>query len=156
MKTIKDSRHVEFMQAALDEAQQAFIEEEIPIGAVIVKDNTILVRSHNINRQTNDPTAHAEIIAVQKASCLIKNERLTDCDLYITKEPCAMCAGAIVHARIKTIYIGTKDVRFGACGTALNVCGNNTLNHVPDIHFGILEDESKELLQRFFQQKRTK
>ena len=148
--------HEYFMNIALQEAYAAFNEDEIPVGVVIVKDTTIIAKAHNKSRQCSDPTAHAEILAIKDAAGVLSNERLSGCSMYVTKEPCAMCAGAIVHARIEKLFIGTRDYRFGACGSVLNVCGNETLNHVPDIVFGIMEEECKKVLQDFFVELRNK
>jgi tRNA(adenine34) deaminase len=145
-----------FMEAALKEAAAAASEGEIPVGAVIVRDGEILARGRNRNRSRQNAVLHAEIIAIQEASKITGNERLTGCDLYVTKEPCAMCAGAIVHARIRKVYIGTQDSKYGACGTALAVCGNPLLNHVPEIEFGLLGEQSRELLRVFFEALRQK
>jgi len=144
----------EFMKAAIAEARTAYDRGEIPVGAVVVKAGAVIASARNDNRETRDPVRHAEIIAIEMACAAVGNERLVDCDLYVTKEPCAMCAGAIVHARIRRLVIGARDRRYGACGTVLSVCGNPSLNHVPEMEFGLLEDESAELLQKFFQQKR--
>ena len=146
----------EYMERALIKAGEAFVREEIPVGAILVKDDVIISSASNENRQKNDATLHAEIIAIRKASEYLKNERLTGCDLYVTKEPCAMCAGAIIHARIKRVIIGTEDLKYGACGTVFNVCGNSLMNHVPEITFGILREKSQSMLQRFFREKRLK
>jgi len=146
----------EFMEAALSLAGDAYLRDEIPVGAVIVKDGTIIASGSNENREKNDATLHAEIIAIKKASQYLNNERLTGCDLYVTKEPCAMCAGAIVHSRIRRVIIGTEDSKYGACGTALDVCGNSRMNHIPEIKFGILREKSSSLLKQFFQEKRGK
>jgi tRNA(adenine34) deaminase len=146
----------EYMDRALREAAEAFSRDEIPVGAVIVKDNIIIARASNRNRELNDSTMHAEIIAIRNASEYLKNERLTGCDLFVTKEPCAMCAGAIIHARIKRVIIAAEDIKYGACGTVLNVCGNSIMNHVPEISFGILREKSQGLLQKFFREKRIK
>lgn len=145
-----------FMAIALEEAKRGFTEDEIPVGAVIVHNNVVIAQSHNQNRSLHNPIAHAEILAIQEAAKVFGNERLIDCYMYVTKEPCAMCAGAIVHSRIKKLFIGTPDIRFGACGTVLNVCGNDALNHKPEIVFGVLEKECKNLLQEFFTQLRLK
>ena len=144
-----------YMRLALDEARAAFEAEEIPVGAVIVKDGAVIASWRNRNRGMNNPLLHAEIVAIEKACAAIGNERLTGCDLYVTKEPCAMCAGAIVHARIRKLFIGARDARFGACGTVLSVCGNPALNHVPEMEFGILEEEAAELLKKFFKIRRS-
>ena len=133
-----------YMTIALEEAQKAHDEGEIPVGVAIVYKDCVIA------------TAHAELIAIKQAAMVLKNERLNGCRMYVTKEPCAMCAGAIVHARIEKLYIGVKDKRFGACGTVLNVCGNDVLNHKPQIIFGILEEECKNLLKSFFEQLRKK
>lgn len=145
----------DYMRLALDEARAAFERGEIPVGAVVVKDGAVIASGRNENRERNNPVLHAEIIALEKACAAVGNERLTGCELYVTKEPCAMCAGAIVHARIRTLFIGARDSRYGACGTVLSVCGNRLLNHVPDMEFGILEEEAAELLKRFFRLKRN-
>ncbi|HPJ34889.1 MAG TPA: tRNA adenosine(34) deaminase TadA, partial [Spirochaetota bacterium] len=128
--------------------------DEIPVGAVIVRDGEIIAWGFNRNRELNDPTMHAEIIAIRDACRAMNNERLTGCDLYVTKEPCAMCAGAIVHSRIRKVIIGAGDIKYGACGTVLDVCGNAALNHRPEIIFGIKKEESASLLKKFFKQKR--
>lgn len=145
-----------FMEAALSLAGEAYLRDEIPVGAVIVKDGNIIASGSNENREKNDATLHAEIIAIKNASRLLNNERLIDCDLYVTKEPCAMCAGAIIHSRIRRVIIGTEDTKYGACGSAFNVCGNSRMNHVPEITFGVLQEKSSSLLKQFFQEKRIK
>ena len=144
-----------YMRLALDQAHAAFDAEEIPVGAVIVKDGAVIASARNENREQNNPLLHAEIIAIGQACAAVENERLTGCDRYVTKEPCAMCAGAIVHARIRKLYIGARDARYGACGTALSVCGNATLNHVPEIEFGLMEEEAAALLKEFFKMRRN-
>ena len=145
---------VNFMDIAFEEARLAASEDEIPVGAVVVKDGRVLSVGRNSNRRAGNPTRHAEINAIEQAAELLANERLTDCDIYVTKEPCVMCAGAIVHARIRRVFIGAEDLRFGACGTALSVCGNALLNHVPEIIFGIRREECSGILSEFFQKKR--
>jgi tRNA(adenine34) deaminase len=147
--------NINFMRLALGEARTAFNAEEIPVGAVIVKYGAVIASARNENRERNNPLLHAEIIAIEKACAALGNERLTGCDLYVTKEPCAMCAGAIVHARIRKLFIGARDSRFGACGTVLSVCGNQALNHVPEMEFGIMEKEAAELLKEFFKMRRN-
>ncbi len=144
-----------FMRLALDEARAAFDAEEIPVGAVIVKGGAVIASGRNRNRERNNPLLHAEIVAIEKACAALGNERLTGCDLYVTKEPCAMCAGAIVHARIRKLYIGARDARYGACGTVLSVCGNPALNHVPEMEFGVMEEEAAGLLKDFFKMRRN-
>jgi tRNA(adenine34) deaminase len=146
----------DFMRIALAEAKAAGDKGEIPVGAIIVRDGDILARAGNSNRASCDPTRHAEMEAIRAASRVLGNERLTRCELFVTKEPCAMCAGAIVHARLARLVIGTRDTKYGACGTVLSVCGNTTLNHVPEIVFGILKAESADLLHTFFEHLRKK
>lgn len=145
-----------YMEKALELAREACSRDEIPVGAVIVKDGEIIAEGSNENREKNDATLHAEMIAIKKASLYLANERLTGCDLYVTKEPCAMCAGAIVHSRIRRVIIGVPDIKYGACGTVFDVCGNSRMNHVPEIQFGVLADESSSLLKEFFREKRLK
>lgn len=144
-----------FMQAALALAREAAARGEIPVGAVIVRDGAVISSARNDNRETGNPVRHAEIIAIEMACGAIGNERLTGCDLYVTKEPCAMCAGAIVHARIRRLVIGARDSRYGACGTVLSVCGNRSLNHVPEMQFGLMEEEAAALLKEFFLDRRS-
>ena len=146
----------EFMEIALAQAAMARDMDEVPVGAVIVKDGRVIARACNMNRRENCATRHAEMIAIEEASRVLENERLNGCELFVTKEPCVMCAGAIVHARIERLVIGARDSKYGACGTVLDVCGNAVLNHVPVIEFGLLESRSVELLQEFFRKKREK
>jgi tRNA(adenine34) deaminase len=144
----------EFMNEAVIEAEKARDENEIPVGAVIIHNDMIIARAHNRNRFRNNPVMHAEIIAIQAAASILNNERLSGCSLYVTKEPCAMCAGAIVHARIDRLVIGARDKKYGACGSVLLVCGSPLLNHRPKVVFGVLENESVILLKDFFSDKR--
>lgn len=146
---------IDFMHAALALAREAAAHGEVPVGAVIARDGAVVSSARNENREAENPVRHAEIIAIERACASVGNERLTGCDLYVTKEPCAMCAGAIVHARIGRLVIGCRDSRYGACGTVLSVCGNRTLNHVPRIEFGLLEEEAAALLKEFFLDRRN-
>lgn len=146
--------HEYFMRLALEEAKKAFALDEVPIGAVIVRQNEVIARAHNLKHNLNMATKHAEIIAIEKASQKINNWRLTDCRLYVTIEPCSMCAGAIYSARIDTVIFGGRDFRGGACGTTINVLTNPAINHKTDIIAGVLEDESVELMRLFFKRKR--
>jgi tRNA(adenine34) deaminase len=148
--------HEKFMLEALRQAEIAFNKDEIPVGAVIVKDGKIIAKAHNLNRSKTNPVKHAEIICIEKAARLLHNERLINCELYVTKEPCAMCAGAIVHARIEKVLIGAEDKKYGACGTVLDICGSKKLNHSPIIEFGIFREETALLLKKFFKNKRGK
>ena len=117
MKNINEK----FMKEALKEAKKAYDKLEIPVGAVIVRDNKIIARAHNLKELKQDTTKHAEILAIKKASKKLNNWRLTDCEIYVTLEPCPMCAGAIINSRIKKVYIGAKDLKTGACGSKLNL-----------------------------------
>lgn len=145
-----------FMKAALKEAQKAYQKEEVPIGAVIVKDGKIIARAYNLKESKKDTTEHAEIRAIKKASKKLDAWRLSDCELYTTLEPCPMCAGAIIQARIKKVYIGTMDEKTGACGSVLNLFKDHKFNHEVDVEYEILEKESKKILQDFFKELRKK
>jgi tRNA(adenine34) deaminase len=138
------------MDEALAEAEKAVALGEIPVGAVIVFEDQIVSRAHNTNRSEQNPVLHAEIKAIESACRHFGNERLTGCALFVTKEPCAMCAGAIIHSRIEKVYIGARDDKYGACGTVFNILGNTGFNHVPEIFFGICEKESVDLIKSFF------
>lgn len=144
------------MEHALREAQLAFEESEVPVGAVVAKDNSIIGRGHNRTIALKDATAHAEIIALTSASEKVGDWRLEDCILYSTIEPCAMCAGAAVLARIKIIVYGAKDPKFGACGSIFEIPSEKKLNHNIEVISGVMETESIELMQSFFRQLRKK
>lgn len=143
-----------WMKEALKEAKKAYNKLEIPVGAVIVKDGKIVARAHNSKEEKKDTTKHAEIIAIQKASKKLENWRLADCEMYVTLEPCTMCAGALIHARIKKIYIGTMDEKTGACGSVLNVLQDYTFNHQVEVETGVLQKECETLLKEFFKKLR--
>jgi tRNA(adenine34) deaminase len=143
-----------FMQAALKEARKAKRKNEVPIGAVAVLDGKIIARGHNCPIMTTDPAAHAEIVTLRRAAKKIGNYRLPEVILYVTIEPCAMCAGALVNARVRELHFGAKDPKAGACGSVLNVTGNKKLNHRIKVHAGILEKECRELIKEFFKEKR--
>lgn len=143
------------MYAALSEAQQAFDESEIPIGAVVVYGNKIIGRGYNQTGKLNDPTAHAEIIAITAASNYLKEKILPDCDIYITCEPCIMCTGAILLARIRSVYFGVFEPKFGACGSLYNLIEDNKYNHKPNVFVGLYEKECGELLKSYFIKKRN-
>lgn len=144
-----------FMIEALKEAKKAYKKLEIPVGAIIVKDGTIISRAHNVKEERNDTTKHAEIIAIQKASKKLENWRLNDCEMYVTLEPCAMCAGAIIQARIKKVYIGTMDEKTGACGSVLNLLQDYKFNHIVEFERGLLKEKSEKLLKDFFKELRA-
>ena len=144
------------MKQALKEAQKAYDKLEIPVGAVIVKDGKIIARAHNIKELKNDTTKHAEIIAIQKASKKLGAWRLNDCEMYVTLEPCPMCAGAIIQARIKKLYIGTMDEKTGACGSVLNLLEDYKFNHQVEVETGLLNNECEKILKDFFKDLRKK
>ena len=139
-----------FMKEALKEAQKAYKELEIPVGCVIVKDGVIIARSHNQKEKKHDTTKHAEITAIQRASKKLKAWRLENCDMYVTLEPCSMCAGALIQARIHKVYIGTMDEKTGSCGSVLNLLEDYKFNHHVECETGVLEDECKAILKDFF------
>ncbi|WP_291583773.1 tRNA adenosine(34) deaminase TadA [Clostridium sp. UBA6640] len=143
-----------FMNEAIIEAKKALELEEIPVGAVIVKDNKIIARAHNLKERLNDPTCHAEILAIKEASKVLNSWRLTGCSMYVTLEPCPMCAGAIVQSRLSKLYIGTFDERSGACGSVMNIVQNDFLNHWVDVKW-TYEESCSILLQNFFKKKRS-
>lgn len=143
-----------FMKEALKEAKKAYNKLEVPVGVVIVKNNQIIARAHNIKEQKQDTTKHAEILAIQKASKKLGNWRLTDCEIYVTLEPCSMCAGALINSRIKKVYIGTSDAKTGACGSVLNLLKDYKFNHNVEIETGILQEECETMLKKFFKELR--
>jgi len=143
-----------FMKEAIKEAKKAFKKNEVPVGAVVVKDNKIIAKAHNLNITTNDPTAHAEILALRKASKILRNYRLTDCEIYATLEPCPMCAGAMVYARIKRLVYATDDPKSGCCKSVLNIVNNKKLNHRIEVTSGVCKQESEKLLKTFFKKLR--
>jgi len=146
--------HDDFMRIALEEAEQALREEEVPIGAVIVHDGRVIARAHNQREQLRDPTAHAEMIAITQAAESRGSWRLDGCTLYVTLEPCPMCAGAIVQARIPTLIYGTADPKAGAVESLYRLLSDPRLNHRAEIVAGVLAGPCGEILSRFFQQQR--
>jgi tRNA(adenine34) deaminase len=145
---------LDFMTSALDEARLAAEAGEVPIGAVVVRDSEIVARGQNRVLRDLDPTAHAEIIALRAAATAVGNYRLNGCALYVTLEPCAMCAGAMIHARIDRLVFATADPKAGAAGSVLKVLNHPQLNHKMVVEQGILGEESAELLRRFFRERR--
>ena len=143
------------MRMALKEAQIACEKDEVPVGAVIVYKGQIIARAHNQIRMLKDPTAHAEMIAITQASAYLKNERLNECDVYVTIEPCPMCVGAMVLGRIKNLYYAAPDPKTGACGSICDLIGHKRLNHRVKVTSGILQDECRAVIQEFFKKKRT-
>jgi len=145
-----------FMREALKQAQKAYDEDEVPIGAVAVYKNQIIGRGHNQTKQLQDPTAHAEIIAITAAANALSSWRLKDVDVYTTVEPCIMCAGALVLARVRRIIFGTRDEKFGGCGSVFDIVSEKRLNHQIKITEGILKKQTAGLLRNFFEKKREK
>jgi tRNA(adenine34) deaminase len=145
-----------WMMLALNQAKLAQNQSEIPVGAILVKQNTLIAQAHNQSILNNDPTAHAEIQLLRKAGDQQKNYRLTGSTLYVTLEPCTMCFGAMIHARIERIVFGAFDAKTGVCGSCINLNEKNFFNHKISITGGILEKQSSELLRLFFKSKRDK
>ena len=145
-----------FMKEALKEAKKAYNKLEVPVGAVIVKDGQVIARAHNLKETKLDTTNHAEILAIQKASKKLESWRLENCTMYVTLEPCAMCTGAMIQARLKKVVIGTMDEKTGACGSVLNLLEDYKFNHVVEIEKGVMETECKKILQQFFKELREK
>lgn len=143
-----------FMGFALEEARRARKVDEVPIGAVLVVDKQIVGSGHNQPIRLNDPTAHAEMLAIRAAAGRIGNYRLTDATLYVTIEPCAMCAGAIVNARVKRLVYGASESRAGAVDSIFQICTNSSLNHRVEVTSGVRAEESRELMQAFFRERR--
>jgi tRNA(adenine34) deaminase len=142
------------MEAALAEARNAAEAGEVPIGAVVVHDGAIIARGQNRVLRDNDPTAHAEIVALRAAAAALGNYRLGGCTLYVTLEPCAMCAGAMIHARLDRLVYAAADPKAGACGSVLSVLNHPRLNHQLQVEQGIAADVSAELLRSFFRERR--
>jgi tRNA(adenine34) deaminase len=143
------------MEAALAEARLAEEAGEVPIGAVVVHEGAILAQGQNRVLRTNDPTAHAEIVCLREAARLLGNYRLNGCSLFVTLEPCAMCAGAMIHARLDRLVFAAADPKAGACGSVLSVLNHPQLNHKMAVEQGILAEESAELLRSFFRERRS-
>lgn len=143
-----------YMKEALNEAKKSFLHGDVPVGAVIVYKNKIISKAHNEKEKNRIATKHAEIIAIEKACKKLKDWRLEDCVLYVTLEPCLMCAGAIIQSRIKKIVYATNSEKFGFAGSIENVLKNNKNNHIVEIEVGLLENDSKKILKDFFKNKR--
>lgn len=143
-----------YMRSALAEAKMAFADGESPIGAVIVLDGEIIASAHNMRETKNDATSHAEITAIRKAGKKLGSWRLENCDIYVTLEPCAMCAGAIIQSRIRTLCYGAADPKAGAAGSVIDLLGDKIFNHKVEVVSGILETESAEILKQFFRRLR--
>lgn len=145
-----------FMREALKEARKAFEEDEVPVGALMVYNGTVIGRAHNQREKLNDPTAHAEMIAITQAAEALGSWRLTDVVCYVTLEPCLMCAGAMVNARVKRLVYATADPKAGACGSLFDIPNDKRLNHRIEVLKGICENESSQLLKEFFAGKRKR
>lgn len=150
-----NSRRTDFMGAALAEAEAAAARGEVPIGAVVVVAETIVARAGNRTRELSDPTAHAEILAIREASAKLSSERLGEADLYVTLEPCTMCAGAISFARIRRLYFGAADEKGGAVVSGVRFFASPTCHHAPDVYSGFGEVQASEMLKRFFRERRS-
>ena len=145
-----------YMSEALKEAGKAIDEDEVPVGAVIVHNHKIIARAHNQTRILKDPTAHAEMVAITQAASHLRSERLLDCSMYVTIEPCPMCAGALVWARVKRLIYGAKDPKAGACGSVVNIVHNKKLNHRISVKSDVAAKACGALLSEFFKKKRKK
>ena len=143
-----------YMREALKEAQLALKKDEVPIGAVIVYKGKIIARGHNLRETKNDALGHAEIIAIKKANKKLKSWRLVDCTLYVTVEPCSMCAGAILQSRIERVVYGTEDYKGGALGSSFNLFEQKNINHIPEIERNVLKEECSQIIKDFFKNKR--
>ena len=150
------NNHKKWMQIAIDEASLAQIENEVPVGAIIIQNDKLIAKAHNQSISKNDPTAHAEILVLRKAGKKQKNYRLIDATLYVTLEPCAMCLGAMMHARIDKIIFGASDPKSGVCGSCINLCKEKNFNHKISVIGGIMEKKCSKLLQDFFKDRRKK
>ena len=144
----------DYMKLAINEAKKAYGQLEIPVGAIIVKDGKVIAKAHNEKEQKQDTTKHAEILAIQKASKKLKNWRLIDCDMYVTLEPCSMCAGALIQSRVRKVFIGAMDEKTGSCGSVLNLLEDYTFNHQVEVEYGICQEECEILLKNFFKELR--
>lgn len=146
--------YVKYMLEALKEAELAKLEDEVPIGCVIVKDDQIIARAHNQRETNNDPLGHAETLAIKKASEILGDWQLVNCDLYVTIEPCIMCGGAIIQSRIRKVIYGAPDLKGGAFGSSINILDAQNINHRPEIVKGILEEECTKIIKDYFKSKR--
>ena len=145
-----------FMRHALACAQQAYDAGEVPVGAVVVHQNRVIASGYNHPIGLNDPTAHAEVQALRAAAQILQNYRLPECELYVTLEPCLMCSGAMFHARLARVVFGASDYKTGVAGSVMNVYTHEQLNHHATVVGGVLQEEAREVLQRFFRERRAK
>lgn len=149
-----DKLDVDYMEQALRLAHEAADHDEVPVGALVVKDDKVISTAYNLREDLQDPTAHAEVIAIKKAAEVLKSWRLEECTLYVTLEPCPMCLGTAINARIKRIVFGAYDPKSGACGSAMDFSSHSTLNHSIDVSGGVLADKCGQILTDFFRTKR--
>lgn len=152
----EENIHLKWMMLALSEAESAFGEGEVPVGCVIVYRNKVIAKAHNLVETLKDATAHAELMAITSACDNLKSKVLEGCSMYVTLEPCAMCAGAIVLSKISGLYFGAYDLKAGACGSVMNVVESPNLNHSLSVYGGIMDSTSRNLLNSFFSDKRDK
>jgi tRNA(adenine34) deaminase len=145
-----------FMNKAILEAEKAYDMEEVPVGAVVVKDGKIIGKGFNQKESAKDATKHAEMLAINEACKTLDTWRLTGCTMYVTLEPCAMCAGALVNSRMENLIIGATDPKTGACGSIFNIVNEEKLNHRVNVKFGVMEDECSTMLKEFFKNLRSK
>ena len=139
---------------ALEEAKLAEVEDEVPIGCVIIKDDEVIAKAHNLRETNHDPLGHAETLAIKKASEILNDWQLVNCELYVTVEPCIMCAGAIIQSRISKVIYGASDLKGGAFGGSINVLEAQNINHRPEVIKGVLEKECTEIIKNYFKSKR--
>lgn len=151
---ISMDNYTKYMLEALKEAGLAKLEDEVPVGCVIVKDDQIIARAHNQREVTNNPLGHAETLAIKKASEVLNDWQLVNCDLYVTIEPCIMCSGAIIQSRIRKVIYGAPDLKGGAFGSSINILDAQNINHRPEIVKGILEEECTKIIKDYFKSKR--
>ena len=142
------------MDVALEEAQLAAQRGEVPVGAVLVREGEVLAQAGNQTRELNDPSAHAELLVIRKACSILKSQRLPDCDLYVSLEPCTLCASAISFARIRRLYFGAEDEKGGAVVNGVRFYASDTCHHAPEVYGGMAEEASQDVLKRFFQMRR--
>ena len=150
-----DTADEKYMKYALEEAKKAYLKNEVPVGAIIVKDGKIIAKAHNKKVSTKNIFGHAEILVIKKTAEKIGDWRLNDCDMYVTLEPCTMCAGAIINSRIKKVYVGTMDEKTGAVGSVLNLFEDYTFNYKVESETGILKQECENILKKFFKELRS-
>lgn len=144
------------MKLALKEAKKAYDKEEVPVGAVIIKNGEVIAKAHNLKEMKKDTTNHAELLAIKKASKKLNSWRLIDCEMYVTLEPCSMCAGALIQSRIKKVYIGAMDYKTGACGSVLNLLKDYPFNHEVEVETGVMQEECENILKDFFKKLRKR